>query len=83
MARFYLHLYNRVGFVEDQEGQELPDLAAARAVAIKSIRDLVSEEAKRGRIDFGARIEIAGEEGVVAAVVPFSEGVALILEGAS
>lgn len=81
MARFYLHLFNRIGTVHDDEGTEVPDLDAARHLAVQSVRDILSEEVKRGRFDLQGRIDIAGEEGNVLAAVPFSDAVELRLEG--
>lgn len=72
MARFYLHVHNRIGFVTDEEGQDLRDVQAAREVAITSIRSIVAEEAQQGVIDLTGRVEIA-DGGRVVAVVPFRE----------
>ena len=48
MARYYLNIRNGGGYVEDMEGQELPDLAAARLQAIEGVRSVLSEEARQG-----------------------------------
>jgi hypothetical protein len=80
MPRFYLHLYNRIGAVPDEEGEDLPDLSEARESAFEAIRDIVSEEARHGTIDLRGRIEIAGEGSNLLAVVPFSEAVEVHLE---
>ena len=48
MIRYFLHLYNSVGYVPDSDGHEFPNLEAARAAAIQSIRDMVSADAKAG-----------------------------------
>ena len=34
MPLFFFHVCNGNGFVEDEEGRDLPDEAAARAIAI-------------------------------------------------
>lgn len=81
MARFYLHLYNRIGFVRDEEGEELPDIAAACEQALQGIRSVLSEEARAGIIDLRGRIEITGAGGELLAVVPFREAVELLMEG--
>lgn len=72
MARFHLHVHNRIGFVPDEEGQELQDVQAAREVAITSIRSIVAEEAHDGVIDLTGRVEITNGGGVLA-VVQFRE----------
>lgn len=75
MSRFYLHLYNRIGAVPDEEGTEALDLTTAHRIAVQSVRDIMAEEARKGSIDLFGRIEIANEEGKVLAVVPFSDAV--------
>ncbi len=80
MTHYYLHLYNRIGFVRDEEGQDAPDLDGAREAAIQAIRGIVSHEAKAGRIDLAGRIEIADETGRLLACVPFSEALTVQLD---
>lgn len=77
MSRYFLHIDNGGGFSEDLEGQELPDLEAARAAAIDGVRSLLSEEARQGQLDLSGRIKIANAEGNILLVVPFSEAVEL------
>lgn len=81
MPRFFLHLFNRVGPVPDDEGTEVPDFATARHLAVQSVRDILSEEAKHGLIDLEGRIEIADEGGETLDVVPFASAVELRLGG--
>ena len=51
MPRFYLHLFDESGFCEDQEGAELPDLPAARASAVRSLRDILAGYGPKGRVE--------------------------------
>lgn len=83
MPRFFLHLRNHAGHIDDYEGQELADLEAARVQAIEGIRSLVSEEARHGVIDLRGSIEIADPRGNIVGVVTFSEAVKLRLNGLS
>jgi hypothetical protein len=58
MPRFFFNLYNDV-FVDDQEGEELPDLAAARVRAEGFARDMAAASVlDHGRIDLRHRIEV-------------------------
>ena len=58
MPRFYFHLYNDMNAVDD-EGKELPNLAAARAFAQEQARQLIGEMIKEsGRIVLSHRIDI-------------------------
>jgi hypothetical protein len=74
MPRYFFHLYNDVHTM-DEEGRILPDLAAARANAIKEARELMLETVAEGRINFSHRIDIAEEAGEIVASVTFGEAV--------
>lgn len=80
MTRYYLHFYNRVGFAPDEEGRELPNLDAARDAAIQAIRDVMSEEAKAGKIDLRGYIEIVDEAEEVRCKVSFSSAIDVYLD---
>ncbi len=75
MPRFYLNLFNRVGPVPDEEGSEAEDLPAARDLAVQSIRDILSEEARTGAIDLNGRIEITDGEGRLLDTLFFADAV--------
>jgi hypothetical protein len=81
MPRFFLHLHNSHGFLEDEEGRDLASLADARDEAVRSIRSLLAEEIRRGRIDLRGRLDIAGEDGEILAGVAFGEAVEVLSEG--
>jgi len=81
MARYYLHIRNGGGYSEDPEGQDLPDLGAARSAAIDGVRSLLSEEARQGQLDLSGSIEIADGDGNILLVLPFSEAVELRQHG--
>lgn len=80
MPRYFLHMHNSTGLIEDDEGQEHPDLASARASAIQSIRSVASEEVRGGSLDLRGRIDITDEAGELLASVPFPEAIALALD---
>ncbi|MDB5454294.1 MAG: hypothetical protein JWO33_2872 [Caulobacteraceae bacterium] len=73
MPRFFFHLYDRSGFVEDEEGVEAPDLEAAGAVALKGARSIISHDVEQGRLDLEGRIEVFDAAGVLVLVLPFRE----------
>lgn len=74
MPRYHLNLYNDVISL-DEEGVVLPDLEAARDVAILSIRDVMKDELVRGHIMLGHRVEIVNERGRILATVFFRDAV--------
>jgi hypothetical protein len=77
MPLYFLHIHNSSGSAQDDEGQELTDLAQARAKAVEGIRSLLAEEVLGGSMDFRGRIEIVGDAGQPLAVVPFRDAVAV------
>jgi hypothetical protein len=80
MARYHFHIYNSVGFVEDEEGRELPDLDAVRREGVKGIRSLLSEEVTQGHLDLRGRLDVADGDGSVVLTLPFHQTVDLYLD---
>jgi hypothetical protein len=75
VARFYFHLHDDSD-VPDEEGVELPDLQAARALALQLARVTFAETAKdEGRVVLHHRIDVEDENGVVLDTVRFGEAV--------
>jgi hypothetical protein len=77
VSRFYFHVCNGSGFTEDGEGRELPDLEAARAVALAGARDIMAAEMLRGEIDLGSFIEVEDEEHRLLFILTFDEAVSI------
>ena len=75
VAIFYLHVCNGSGFTEDECGQDFPDAAAAREGAIQGIRDLMSEELRRGQINLASYVEIEDDQRQMVGTVQFTEAV--------
>ena len=50
MSRFYIHVVSGTDIAVDPEGQELPDLNAARREAIVAAREIVRDRAKTHRM---------------------------------
>jgi hypothetical protein len=80
MARYYFNLRHRpgpAGLAVDPEGEELPDLNAARERALEAARDHIA----RTRTDiirdwFACSFEIENEDAQLLLTVPFSGTVA-------
>jgi hypothetical protein len=75
MPLFYLHVCNGNGFIEDEEGTELPDAAAAREAAIHGARDIMREDIRRGELDPASFIEVEDSEHKHLFTLQFSEAV--------
>jgi hypothetical protein len=72
MSKFYFHLRDGT-LLEDPDGSELPDLAAALESAKEDVRVLISERIRSGRVLSPAVICIADETGAELASVSFND----------
>jgi hypothetical protein len=59
MTKFYFNVRSEIGVVQDEEGQELPDLAAAAAEAVRSVEAYVAEAPAEGLVV----LEVANSSG--------------------
>ncbi len=75
MPRYFFHVCNGTGFIEDEEGQEAPDAEAAREIAIKEARLLMAEELRDGVMHLASFIEVQEEGRAEGFVVPFVDAV--------
>lgn len=70
MPQFYFHVRHADGEIsQDTEGQDLPDLEAARAEAINAHREMLGERLLHGGSLNHRRMEIADESGTLVAVI--------------
>jgi hypothetical protein len=74
MPRYFLDIVDGTRIV-DEEGQELPDIAAARAVAVAGARSIMREEIWKGRLPLKERIEIRDDRQKLVATVRFRDAV--------
>jgi hypothetical protein len=77
MAHYFLHQRGGAAEFTDEEGQDLPDLDAARRCAIGGIRGILADEVMHGRFHLDERIDICDVDGRPLLSVPFSEAVAV------
>ena len=70
MPKFFFHVRDADGdFSRDAEGQELPDLAAARTEAISANREMLGESILHGGSLNHCQMEITDESGQLLAVI--------------
>lgn len=62
MPRYFFHVHGDV-IALDEEGVELPSLAAASLQAIRGARDLVAEQVKHGHFVLSYWIDVVDEQG--------------------
>lgn len=73
MPHYFFHVRESGELSRDGEGQDLPDLAAARREAVNASRELISERLLHGGAINDREIEIADVQGNVLAVVKSSD----------
>ena len=74
MPLYYFHIYN-TDITIDEEGQELPDLDAARATAVSGARDLICQDVRNGEVTLSHRIEVADADNNSLFTVTYGEAV--------
>ena len=70
--RYYFHIFDDLVSL-DEEGQLLPNLSSAEAVAIRGARELACEQIRTGYLNFDHYIVVADEHGRELSRVHFSE----------
>ena len=74
MPRYFFHVRDKDGDISrDEEGQDLPDLEAARAEAVSANREMLGERLLHGGSLNHRQIEIADENGKVLIIIGASE----------
>ena len=76
MPRYYFVLCSRNGLIEDLEGTELPDLAAARCEATKDVKHLRQPRIGGRRSWAGWAVQVRDETSAVLLEVPFTRSAA-------
>lgn len=74
MPRYFFNVYDDVVTI-DEEGLELPNIEAARLVALAGARDLMMEQVKHGYLALSHWIDVVDEQGAVIYHLTFSEAV--------
>jgi hypothetical protein len=82
MGRYYFHLRDFAGnLVQDEEGSDLPTLAAAKKHAMIDMHDLIADAIKRGEEVPCEAIIVADEGGTHVAAVPVLAALPLTIVG--
>jgi hypothetical protein len=72
VPRYFFHLSDGGGFVEDEEGLDLPDDDAARAKATEAARSIMASDLLGGRLDLASFIAVQ-RDGAPAFTLGFAE----------
>ena len=74
MPRYFFHVYDDV-IAQDEEGMELPNVAAARLNALQGARGLIADQVKRGYFVLSHWIDVADERGEKVMTITFRDAV--------
>ena len=74
MPRFFFHLRDGES-IDDPDGMYLPDMRTARLEAMRSARDIMAEDVRRGHLELSHWIEVTDEQGEAIFALPFREAV--------
>lgn len=75
MPRYFFDLHNDTDALDD-EGKELPDVAAARENALAEVREMiVASVTDCGHIDLRHHIDVRDESGAIVSVLHFEDAV--------
>ena len=77
MPRYYFHVHNSFGIAADDEGEVVESIDEARSIAIHAARTILTEELRKGHLDFRGQIVIADASGNVCAKVDYGDAVEL------
>ncbi len=72
MPQFYFNIYNSEVTI-DEEGQELPDVEAARRVAIRSAREVMCDGVRDGEVTLSHWIDIEDDQRAPILTLTFGE----------
>jgi hypothetical protein len=76
MPRYFFNLYNDVTSMDD-EGEEFPDLVAARAHGVSAARVMAAESVRNGKINMRHHIDVVDKSGNILERVRFGDAVSI------
>jgi hypothetical protein len=74
LPRYFFHVFDDI-IAQDEEGVELPNLAAARLQAVKGARDLMTEQVRHGHLELSHWIDVTDERGDKVLTITFRDAV--------
>jgi hypothetical protein len=74
VPRFFFNVYDDI-IAKDEEGIELPNLAAARLEAIRGARELIAEQVRHGHFVLSHWIDVLDEHDETVLTITFGDTV--------
>ena len=76
MPRFFFNIRDGES-IDDPDGMYFPDARTARLEAVRSARDIMAGDIRRGHLQLSSWIEVTDENGEAIFAVPFAEAVSI------
>lgn len=73
MPRFYFDMLDGAEPIPDNDGNDLPDLEAARGYAIVAAREIVGDQARSGELPLSWTLIVRDESGAIVMTIPFGD----------
>ena len=80
--RYFFHLHNDIQ-TQDEEGLELPDLAAARLHAEQAAREMAAESVRQGHLNLSHCIEVVSADETERLIVRFGDAIRIVGQSSS
>lgn len=75
MPKYYFHVHDRLGVINDDEGMELADMDEVKAEAIQSAREMLAEGKKLGVLGLDRMIAVKDADGKTVLTLHFEDAV--------
>lgn len=75
MPLYFFYLRDGADTLIDEEGMDLAGFEEAKVEALRQARDIISHEARRGRIDLCQRVDVVDAEGATIYSLKFVDAV--------
>lgn len=78
MSRYFFRLVQGADQIRDPEGHDLSSAGEIGALVLADARSILSDEARRGRLDLGERIEVQDATNAVVHRLVFADAVEML-----
>ncbi|QZH74214.1 MAG: hypothetical protein JY451_10960 [Erythrobacter sp.] len=75
MARYFFHLRDGQDLLLDPDGRELPDMEAVAAATLREAREIISHDAREGRIKLDYHLDVQDTGGQLVHRLDFEDAV--------
>jgi hypothetical protein len=78
MSRYFFHLRDGQDLLLDPEGRELSSIEAIAQVTLREAREIISQDAKEGRIKLSYHLDVEDASGTIVHRLNFEDAVVIV-----